>query len=155
MTSTPQSTLQWAWLCFDELSGQAVYDMLALRARVFILEQGPFLDPDGCDQASRHLFGRDAQGDLRAYLRVTPPGMKYHEPSLGRVVMDKALRGQGLAHALVAEGLARCAVTWPGQGNRISAQAHLQGFYRRHGFVPVGAEYAEDDIPHIQMWKAP
>ena len=36
-------------------------------------------------------------------------------------------------------------------GNRIGAQAHLQGFYGRHGYVAVGETYLEDDIVHIDM----
>jgi ElaA protein len=147
-------TLVWTWQRFNELGVDGVYDMLALRARVFILEQGPFLDPDGIDRACWHLLGRDAAGELRAYLRVVDPGIKYAAPSIGRVVLDKALRGSGLADALVAEGLARSAAAWPGQGNRISAQAHLQRFYGRHGFVVVGETYIEDTIPHIEMWSA-
>jgi ElaA protein len=132
-----------------------VYDMLALRAKVFILEQGAFLDPDGFDRQSWHLLGRDAGGELRAYLRLVDPSLKYAEPSLGRVVLDKDLRGSGLADVLVAEGLTRADAAWPRGGNRISAQAHLQRFYGRHGFVPVGDAYLEDGIPHIEMWRAP
>ena len=148
-------TLIWTWQRFADLGVDGVYDMLALRARVFILEQGPYLDPDGLDRQSGHLLGRDAAGELRAYLRVVDPGIKYAEPSIGRVVLDKALRGSGLADRLVAEGLSRSALAWPGQGNRISAQAHLQRFYGRHGFSAVGETYLEDDIPHIEMWRAP
>jgi ElaA protein len=146
--------LAWTWQRFAELGVDALYDLLALRARVFILEQGPYLDPDGLDRHSAHLLGRDAAGELQAYLRVVDPGRKYAEPSMGRVVLAKPLRGSGLADQLVAEGLARADAAWPGRGNRISAQAHLQRFYGRHGFVPVGEPYPEDEIPHIQMWRA-
>ena len=147
--------LTWAWQRFDALGVHGVYDMLALRAKVFILEQGPFLDPDGVDPQCWHLLGRDAQGGLHAYLRLVDPGIKYAEPSMGRVVLDKPLRGTGLADQLVAEGLACAATAWPGLGNRISAQAHLQLFYQRHGFVSVGQPYIEDTIPHIEMWRPP
>ncbi len=145
--------LSWTWQRFADLGVDGVYDMLALRAQVFILEQGPYLDPDGLDRHSGHLLGRDGAGGLRAYLRLVDPGLKYAEPSLGRVVLDNALRGSGLADMLVAEGLRRADATWPGQGNRISAQAHLQRFYGRHGYQPVGDVYSEDKIPHIQMWR--
>lgn len=148
-------TLHWTWSRFAELGVDGVYDMLALRAQVFILEQGPYLDPDGLDRQSWHLLGRDDAGQLRAYLRVVDPGLKYDEPSIGRVVLDKALRGTGLADQLVGQGVARAMQAFPGQGNRISAQAHLQGFYGRHGFQSVGEPYAEDNIPHIQMWRPP
>lgn len=148
-------TLHWQWARFAELELDSLYDLLALRAKVFILEQGPYLDPDGLDRQSGHLLGRDHDGALRAYLRVVDPGLKYDEPSIGRVVLDKPLRGSGLADALMAEGLARCEAAWPGRGCRISAQAHLQRFYGRHRFLTVGSAYLEDDIPHVQMWRAP
>jgi ElaA protein len=147
--------LSWTWQRFAELGVDGVYDMLALRAKVFILEQGPYLDPDGLDRQSWHLLGRDADGALRAYLRCVDPGLKYDEPSLGRVVLDKPLRGSGAGDELVATGLTRTLQAWPGQGVRISAQSHLQRFYGRHGFATVGDEYLEDDIPHVQMWRAP
>lgn len=137
------------------LGADGVYDVLALRAKVFVLEQGAFLDPDGVDRASWHLLGRDGAGELRAYLRVVDPGVKFAQPSIGRVALDKPLRGTGLAHTLVAEGIARCSAAWPGQGIRISAQAHLQRFYGRHGFTAEGEPYLEDDIPHVRMWRPP
>jgi len=148
-------TLDWRWLRFAELGVDGVYDMLALRCQVFILEQGAYQDPDGLDRDGWHWLGRDAGGTLRAYLRVLDPGIKYAEPSVGRVVLDKALRGTGLADTLVGGGVARCVQAWPGQGIRISAQAHLQRFYGRHGFVAVGEPYLEDMIAHIEMWRAP
>ena len=152
--SAPPLPLAWTWQRFGGLTADDVYDLLALRAAVFVVEQAcAYLDPDGLDRQSWHLLGRDGTGALRACLRVVDPGLKYAEPSMGRVVLDQALRGSGLADALVAEGLRRTATAWPGQANRISAQAHLQRFYGRHGYQPVGDVYAEDDIPHIQMLR--
>jgi ElaA protein len=40
---------------------------------------------------------------------------------------------------------------WPGVPIYLSAQAHLQGYYGRYGFVVSGEEFLEDDIPHIGM----
>ena len=152
--AVPPLPLTWTWQRFGGLAADDVYDLLALRAAVFVVEQAcAYLDPDGLDRHSWHLLGRDGTAALRACLRVVDPGLKYAEPSMGRVVLDQALRGSGLADALVAECLRRTAVAWPGQANRISAQAHLQRFYGRHGYQPVGDVYAEDDIPHIQMLR--
>jgi ElaA protein len=64
------------------------------------------------------------------------------------------MRGSGQGHALVAQGLRESALLYPGQGLRISAQAHLQRFYEAHGFCAEGAPYLEDDIPHIEMSRA-
>jgi ElaA protein len=146
--------LQWTWSRFGELGVDNLYDALAIRCRVFILEQGPYLDTDGIDRRSWHLLGRDAGGALLAYLRIVDPGVKYAEPSMGRVITAPEVRGTGLGHVLVAEGLRRSAQAWPGQGNRIGAQARLEAFYAGHGFVRVGDDYIEDTIPHVQMFRA-
>lgn len=141
----------WTWSRFADLGIDNLYDALALRCRVFVLEQGPYLDPDGIDRLAWHLLGRDDAGELQAYLRVVDPGVKYTEPSIGRVITAAAVRGSGLGRRLVAEGVARCVAAWPGQGIRISAQAHLERFYGGFGFVRVGDPYPEDNIPHLEM----
>jgi ElaA protein len=143
--------LIWTWSRFADLGVDNLYDALALRCRVFVLEQGPYLDPDGIDRLAWHLLGRDDAGELQAYLRVVDPGVKYAEPSIGRVITAAAVRGTGLGRRLVAEGVARCTAAWPGQGIRISAQAHLERFYGGFGFVRVGDPYPEDNIPHLEM----
>lgn len=153
--------ITWQWTRFDGLSLHDLYDALRLRAEVFVVEQTcPYLDVDGVDLQSWHLLGRLAQplgalpaGQLVAYLRAVDPGVKYPEPSLGRVVNDPRLRGQGLGRLLVGEALRQADAVWPGQGNRISAQAHLAAFYGEFGFQPVSETYLEDDIPHLEMWR--
>ena len=145
--------MHWTWSRFEGLSLDGLYDALALRCRVFILEQGPYQDPDGLDRTAWHLLGRDDGGTLQCYLRVVDPGRKYAEPSIGRVITAPEVRGGGAGRALMNEGIARCEGAWPGQGIRISAQAHLQRFYASLGFRAVGEPYAEDDIPHIEMLR--
>ena len=147
--------MNWTWQRFEQLGVNNLYDALALRCRVFILEQGPYLDPDGIDRQAWHLLGRDANGVLQAYLRVVDPGVKYVEPSIGRVITSPETRGTGLGRVLFAEGVARCMAAWPRQGIRISAQAHLERLYGSYGFERVGETYLEDDIPHLEMLKAP
>lgn len=144
----------WSSARFGDLSVDHLYDALALRAQVFILEQGPYLDPDGLDRQSWHLLGRDDGGVLQAYLRVVDPGLKFDEPSIGRVVTSASARGTGLGRELMAQGLRLCQRVWPGRALRISAQTQLQRFYGEFGFAPVGSEYLEDDIPHIQMQRS-
>lgn len=144
----------WIWQRFAHLGADHLYDALALRCRVFVLEQGAYLDPDGVDRQSWHLLGRDGVGGaLRAYLRVVDPGVKYAEPSIGRVITAPEARGSGLGRRLMEEGIARCASAFPGQGIRISAQAHLRRFYESLDFRAVGDEYLEDGIPHLEMLR--
>jgi ElaA protein len=111
------------------------------------------VDADGLDRSAWHLLGHDSEGRLQAYLRVVDPGLKYAEPSIGRVVTDPSVRGSGVGRQLAAEGVAGCDRLWPGQSVRISAQAHLQRYYQRVGFEAVGEGYLEDGIPHIEMLR--
>jgi ElaA protein len=146
--------MNWQWRRFAELGVDNLYDALQLRSRVFVLEQGPYLDADGIDRQSWHLLGRDAAGALVAYLRLVDPGVKYAEPSIGRVVTAAEVRGKGLGRALMAEGMAGCARHWPQRALRISAQARLERFYNGFGFVRVGADYLEDNIAHVEMLRS-
>ncbi|MBW7834945.1 MAG: GNAT family N-acetyltransferase [Simplicispira suum] len=146
-------TLSWTCKRFDDLGVHALHDALALRCRVFILEQGPYQDPDEADKMSWHVLGHNEKEQLVACLRIVDPGARFAEPSIGRVVTAPEMRGQGLGRALMVEGLARCAKAWPGRAVRVSAQAHLQDFYGGLGFVPVGAPYLEDAIAHIEMLR--
>ena len=102
--------------------------------------------PAQVDQAVR--------GVLQAYLRAVDPGIKYAEPSIGRVATAPEVRGSGLGRLLIHEGLARCALQWPGQPVRISAQARLRAFYASLGFEAVGVEYVEDQILHLEMLRS-
>jgi ElaA protein len=146
--------LNWHYRRFDALSVDDLYDLLALRSEVFVIEQRcVFQDADGHDRRSGHLLGRNADGQLQAYLRVVDPGVKFPQPSLGRVITAAAVRGQGLGHGLVAQGIACCLAAWPGQAIRISAQSRLAGFYASHGFVRQGSDYGEDGIPHCEMLR--
>jgi ElaA protein len=153
---TPNAPVfHWHWHRFEHLGVDNLYDALQLRCQVFILEQGPYLDPDGLDRVSWHLLGRDEAGVLQAYLRIVDPGPLYAEPSIGRVITSAEVRGQGQGRVLVQEGVNGCERFFPGQGIRISAQAHLQKFYAVFGFERVSDEYLEDGIPHVQMFRSP
>jgi ElaA protein len=147
--------LRWRCVPFRGLDVETLYALLQLRSQVFVVEQHcVYLDPDGVDAQCFHVLGYDAEDRLQAALRLVPPGVKYAEASIGRVVTSAAVRGSGLGHLLVAQGLRECALIWPGHGLRISAQAHLQRFYEAHGFGAEGPTYLEDDIPHIEMSRA-
>jgi len=146
--------VDWSWTRFEALGVHGLYEVLALRCRVFILEQGAYLDPDGVDPQCWHLCGRNGQGDLVAYLRAVDPGVKYAEPSIGRVITAPQVRGTGLGRVLMQQGLARCTRQWPGRTVRISAQSRLRRFYETLGFETASEEYLEDNIAHLQMiWR--
>ncbi|MCA9676782.1 MAG: GNAT family N-acetyltransferase [Kofleriaceae bacterium] len=149
---TPWTFRPWAEVSRDEL-----YALLVLRARVFVVEQTcAYLDLDGVDHASHHLWCgvADAPATPVAYLRVVPPGARFAEPSLGRIVTAPEVRRLGLGRPLVAEGLRRAAALYGPVAIRIGAQRYLERFYEQAGFVVDSPEYDEDGIPHVEMLRA-
>ncbi len=147
------AALTWRCLPFDALSPRALYDLLRLRTDVFVIEQNcVFQDMDGADPDCHHLLG-EREGRLLAYARLVPAGLKFAEASIGRVVSDPTTRGTGMGHALMREAVSHLHMRWGQQPIRIGAQAHLQSFYRQHGFEPAGPLYIEDGIDHIEMLR--
>jgi ElaA protein len=146
--------IEWQWCTFGELSLERLYTVLAAREAVFIVEQTSiYQDLDGLDLTAMHLIGW-AGSELAAYLRVLGPNTRYEEPSIGRVLIAKALRGSGLGRVLFGKGVEYTQARYPRQTIRIGAQAHLQKFYGSFGFVVDGEPYIEDGIPHVQMLRA-
>jgi ElaA protein len=143
----------WRFAPFGELGAREVHDILQARSAVFVVEQNcVFQDMDGADAASWHLFAR-RQGAIAAYCRIVPAGVKFAEPSIGRVLTAQAARSTGLGRSLMREAIGRCAALWPGAAIRIGAQLHLERFYGEFGFARASAPYEEDGIPHIEMLR--
>ncbi|MBL8511560.1 MAG: GNAT family N-acetyltransferase [Betaproteobacteria bacterium] len=150
-------TLTWQFTRFDDLPLRDWYTISAARIEVFIMEQNcPFQDNDGADFHSWHLIGWDEQNGsnaLAAYCRLVDPGIKFPEPSIGRVITPPAYRRQGYGRLLMAEAIRHHDILHPGRPNRIGAQARLEHFYRDFGFHKTSDIYIEDNIPHIEMLR--
>jgi ElaA protein len=138
---------------FSDLSPDELYAILKARSEVFVVEQQcVYQDADGYDQSALHVV-LPFEATLGAYCRVLPPGSKYAEWSIGRVLTTDAARGKRLGHLLMTTALD--AIAENGGGDvRISAQAYLQKFYESHGFVRIGDVYLEDNIPHVEMLRS-
>lgn len=135
----------------QELAPDDLHAALALRQRVFVVEQDcAYQDADGLDPEAWHLLGR-RDGELVAYLRALPPGAAHADIAIQRVVVAEPARRRGLGRRLVAEGLRRARETFGDAAVRVSAQAHLEEFWRSLGFEVIGPGYEEDGIPHLPM----
>ncbi|WP_063690206.1 GNAT family N-acetyltransferase [Alcaligenes faecalis] len=146
--------LDFQWKRLDDLSTREMYTIIQAREAVFVVEQAcAYQEVDGLDLDSWHLSVLK-DGELAAYARVVEPGLKYEEPSIGRVLTLAKFRSLKIGYALVAEAIRFTETHYPGTGIRIGAQAHLQKFYGSLGFEPVGEIYDEDGIAHIDMVKA-
>jgi ElaA protein len=142
----------WRWQLFEELTGREMHDILSLRQQVFVVEQNcVYLDADDLDRKSWHLTARTGDGEIGVYVRLTCPGSRFTEPSIGRLLTRETFRRKGFAKTAVEKVIAKCTREYPSQNIRISAQAYLIRFYAKLGFIVTGAPYDEDGIEHIDM----
>jgi ElaA protein len=146
--------LQWKIKRFEALSVNELYNLLQLRAEVFIVEQNcVYQDIDGKDEKALHLIGEDS-GNIVAYARLFKPHDYFEEASIGRVVVREKTRAQKIGHILMREAIQVIETHFEETKITISAQLYLKHFYESHGFVQTSETYLEDDIPHIRMKKA-
>ncbi len=138
---------------FNELSTLELYQVLALRSEVFVVEQDcAYQDVDGRDQEALHLLGYD-ENKLVAYARIFPPGSYMDKPCVGRVVVKDTHRGRALGIQLMKVAIETVDHKYKMTEIALSAQTYLTKFYTDLGFHPEGEEYLEDGIPHILMVK--
>ena len=137
---------------FQELTADELYELLRLRAEVFVVEQTcVYQDLDGRDRAALHLLLREGE-TLQAYARVLPAGTAFPTAGLGRVCTRS--RGRGLGRAVVAAGIRAAREKLGAEEITIEAQSYVRGLYESFGFRQTSEEFLEDGIPHIQMkWK--
>lgn len=131
---------------------------LAIREVVFIEEQRvpEGIERDADDTDAYHVLafeGGHAVGTGRLVMLSEPPaGEGGRWARLGRMAVLKAHRrggiGTQLLAALEAEGRRRGA-----SGLLLHAQVAAKDFYVRHGYLPVGPEFEEAGMPHLEMKK--
>ena len=143
--------MRWVLKKFPELTPEELYELLRLRAAVFVVEQTcAFQDLDNKDQHCYHLLGY-LEHELVAYTRLVPPGISYTAASIGRVVTSPDHRKKGYGKILMQESIATCDSLFGKQTIIIGAQCYLEAFYNSFGFVASGDIYLEDGIEHIEM----
>ena len=136
---------------FGELTTHELYELLWLRGDVFVEEQRcTCTDLDRVDYDALHVFCADG-GRVRAYLRIYAAegeeGMMY----IGRMVVDRSVRGTGLGLRLLRAGLDVCRDRLHARGVTIHAQSYAVGFYAKAGFEVCSDEFEEAGILHYQM----
>lgn len=134
---------------FKELTVGELYEILKLRASVFVVEQQClYQDIDDKDPKAFHVFLKDESG-LAAYLRVLNQGDFLNEVSIGRVIAVK--RRCGMGSKIVAAGIQTAMEKFGAEKILVAAQSYAKGFYEQQGFLPVSEEFTEDGIPHLYM----
>lgn len=138
---------------FKELSLTQLYQILQLRAEVFVVEQNcVYQDIDGKDQKALHIMGFENE-QLVAYTRCFDKGYYFEEASIGRVIVKEGFRDKGYGHIILQASIAEIENRYNTSAIKLSAQQYLTRFYESHGFEKTGEGYLEDGIPHIAMVK--
>lgn len=139
----------WKIKTFDQLNTLELFYIYRARVDVFVVEQTcAYPEIDEADKVALHLFKLDGSGQIKAYCRLIPDG---NIIKLGRVLVAKSYRGQGLGYQLVAKAIKVCHSEFPDRDIFAQAQTHLCAFYERFGFVKMSDSYLEDGIPHTDM----
>lgn len=132
---------------FEQLSSRELYEILRIRAEVFVVEQKCiYLDPDRMDYNSYHIFLQDETG-IAAYLRACP--LDENTARISRVL--STVRGKGLGREILQAGIRTVQERLNRNSIYVEAQVHAMDFYRKEGFEPISEEFIEDGIPRIKM----
>ena len=136
---------------FEELSKLELYNILSLRAEVFIVEQNcVYQDIDNKDQKAHHVILLKDESII-GYTRIFNPGDYFNEASIGRVVISEKERHNNYGSDLMKTSINFIHNQLQEQVIKISAQCYLEKFYKGLGFISKGESYLEDGIPHVAM----
>jgi ElaA protein len=144
VTSMPEAATEWQR--FEQLTVDALYEILRFRQGIFVVEQGsPYPDLDGLDQRAWHLLLR-VDGALAGYTRLIPSPVR-----IGRVAVAALLRRRGLGRRLMEEALLFCRERYPAQEIVLAAQLDLVPFYTSFGFTVISEPYEDFGVMHVEM----
>ena len=145
--------MKWKFKKFDELTTNELYEILKLRAEVFVVEQDcPYQDLDDKDKWAYHLFLEDDDGStVIAVLRILPENIAYEDMAIGRVIVKKSHRGQGLSKVMMQKAINFIIDDLGKKRIKLSGQAYLREFYEDLGFERVSDIYLEDGIDHYEF----
>ncbi len=130
---------------FEELSRIDLHDLLALRSRVFVVEQEITEEPevDGLDPQAHHVLMWDDDvlvGTTRILLQRDPI-------KVGRVAVAESHRGVGLGSRMM-----RAVGEFLGpRSAKLHAQCHLESWYESLGWRRNGSNFDIVGISHVRM----
>lgn len=137
---------------FHQLTIDELYELLRVRADVFVVEQDcPYQDLDSDDQTAIHLWLTVGEKTV-ALARVCPKGTHMEETSIGRVITTE--RGKGYGRDIMLAAIAAAQEDLGATLIDIEAQEYAKVFYEKVGFRQSSEMFMLDGIPHIRMtWK--
>lgn len=136
---------------FRELTSIELYEILKVRAEVFVMEQEIlYNDLDNKDYKSYHLMVKE-NDEIIGYLRIIQVGVSYETMSIGRVLVLKSERKRQIGRKMLEKAIDYIKNDLKEKEITISAQFYLKKFYESLGFRAVTKMYIEEGIEHIKM----
>ncbi|MDY5824193.1 MAG: GNAT family N-acetyltransferase [Candidatus Coprenecus sp.] len=134
---------------FSSLSLEEMYDILRIRATVFVLEQGVvYIDPDGNDKNAVQIYA-SVDGVMVGCLRIYQ--LEEGTYRIGRVAVLKEFRGLGIGNAMMKEAIQYLRERTNATKVCLDAQLHAIGFYEKLGFTLFTEEFLEEGLLHRGM----
>lgn len=134
---------------FDELGVDLLYEILRLRAEIFVVEQNcAYQDLDGLDQISVHFALLNEDDSLCSCCRLIKPHAGQDYVKLGRFVTEKQARRRGAGTRVLRTAVVYALESWPEKDLKVSGQLYLEKYYTKQGFTAISDVYLEDNIPH-------
>tara|TARA_B100001778_G_C18470289_1_gene575445 strand:- start:278 stop:715 length:438 start_codon:yes stop_codon:yes gene_type:complete len=141
--------INWLILDFKEINNFNLYQLLKLRSKVFVVEQNcVYQDLDDKDQKAKHIIGV-YDNQVIACSRVLFEKGYY---LIGRIIVEKKYRRKNIGQIIVNKSIQYILSINKKNKIKISAQARLNDFYIKLGFIKKGKKYMEDGILHQAMY---
>ena len=137
---------------WDKYNSDVFFDAKKLRELVFILEQGFKEEFDDYDKTCDHLVMYDEKNNPIATARVILNYQGKKVSKVGRIVVTKELRKNGLGRLLLKE-VEKFSKKNGMLCTQLGAQMQAFDFYKKLGYNEYGVQYLEESTPHIDMLK--
>ena len=136
-------------LTFNELTNAELYESLALRFNVFVIEQECiYPEFDEVDSHAHHMLLKN-KNQVAGYLRMYADKDGYAR--IGRIVLHKDYRGKDYSKRIINEAIEFISNSYTNKIIKINAQEPLKAFYESFGFIQICPVYLDCGIPHIDM----
>ena len=125
-------------------------EAILIRQEVFVEEQGFEVEFDEVDSITRHivLFEDGIPiGTCRVYWNEIKASYV-----LGRVAVRKNFRGRAFGRRLLQEA-EHLVHSLQGTTLCLAAQVRVKAFYEKQGYSAAGAEFLDEECPHVWMYK--
>lgn len=138
---------------FKDLNIDEFFEIAKARYEVFACEQKITQenDFDNLDKECYHIFSLDNNA-ITSYARIIPKQYSnYDDASIGRVLVNKNYRGNGLSKKLMLKSIEFINNNLNEEHITLSAQYYIKDLYKSLGFKEISDVYDEVGIPHVKM----